>query len=437
MSKYLILLLICCLPVQAQTLLELYELAKEHDQQLKIANSERLIILQQKPQAQAPLLPQVTLGSNIIENWNENAGQSVENSTIGYNVSLNYVIYRQDLKIQLEQMDGKILQAEANYETAKQALIKRLADSYFAILAASDNIKFTLGAKKAFQKQLDDAKQRFEVGLIAITDVQEAQAGYDLAVADVIAAQNRLDNSYESLRVITGSYHEILATLKNQAPVLKPKITDLDVWTEIALQQNPQILAIQQGLEVATQEIKKQRAANSPSVDLVSNYNHSDSFRGDENQFGNSVKGASVGLQLKYSLYSGGLVQSRIKEAQQRRIQTLSLLEQQRRTVQMETRQAFFNLLSNISKIKALQQALKSTKIALQAIKTGFELGTRTSVDVVNAQRDLLRAQSNYSTANYDYVISTLQLKKAAGMLSLDDLKIVNGWLIQDSKLLN
>ncbi len=433
MYKYLsFLFLIYCLPIQAENLLELYELAEQYDPQLKISNSERLITAQQKPQAKAPLLPQISLNANALENWNKNSDSSTENSTIGYNISLSYAIYRRNLNIQLAQVDGQINQAEANYETAKQDLIKRLADSYFAILAANDNVKFAIGAKKAFQQQLKDATQRFEVGLIAITDVQEAQAGYDIAVADVIGAQNRLDNSFESLRAITGTYHSILATLKKQAPIMEPNATDLDVWTEVALQQNPQILAFQQALKVATQEIAKQRAANYPTIDLISSYNHSDAIRGDENQQSNNVQGATVGLQLQYSLYSGGLVQARIKTAQHQRIQTLERLEQQRRIVQMQTRQAFFNLLSNISKIKALRQALKSTKTALKAIQTGFDLGTRTSVDVVNAQRDLLRAQNNHSTARYDYVISTLQLKKAVGMLSLEDLKIVNGWLVQE-----
>ncbi|HHB92943.1 MAG TPA: type I secretion protein TolC [Thioploca sp.] len=433
MYKYLsFLFLIYCLPIQAENLLELYELAERYDPQLKISNSERLITAQQKSQAQAPLLPQISLNANAVENWNKNSGSSTENSTIGYNISLSYAIYRRNLNIQLAQVDGQINQAEANYETAKQDLIKRLADSYFAILAANDNVKFAIGAKKAFQQQLKDATQRFEVGLIAITDVQEAQAGYDIAVADVIGAQNRLDNSFESLRAITGTYHSILATLKKQAPIMEPNATDLEVWTEIALQQNPQILAFQQALKVATQEIAKQRAANYPTIDLISSYNHSDAIRGDESPQSNNIQGATVGLQLQYSLYSGGLIQARIKTAQQQRIQTLERLEQQRRIVQMQTRQAFLNLLSNISKIKALRQVLKSAKTALKAIQTGFDLGTRTSVDVVNAQRDLLRAQNNHSTARYDYVISTLQLKKAVGMLSLEDLKIVNSWLVQE-----
>jgi len=434
MYKYLsFIFLIYCFPIQAENLLELYKLAEQNDPQLKIANSERLITLQKKPQAQAPLSPQVTLNANTSENWNKNSNTSTENSIIGFNVSLSYALYRRDLTIQLNQTDNQIQQAEANYETARQVLIKRLADSYFAILAASDNVKFALGAKKAFKQQLNDATQRFEVGLIAITDVQEAQAGYDIAVADVIVAENRLNNAYEDLRAITGNYHSVLASLKPEAKIMVPKNADLDVWTEIALQQNPQVLAIQQALEVATQEIAKQRATNWPTVDLVSNYNYSDSIRGE--QTGNNVSGASVGLQLRYSLYSGGAVESRIKEAQQRRIQTLDRLEQQRRTVQMQTRQAFLNLLSNVSRIKALKQALKSIQTALKAIQTGFELGTRTSVDVVNAQRDLLRAQNNHSTARYDYVISTLQLKQAVGMLNLEDLEIVNSWLVQDSNL--
>ncbi len=421
-------------PIQAETLLELYHLAQQNDPELKIAYSEHLAIAEQKAQAGAPLLPQVTLGANVTETWSKNDGMfggSRENTGAGYNVSLNYALYRRDLRIQLQQVDSRIKQSEAAYESAKQALMERLAARYFAVLAANDNVEFARSAKTAFKQQLDEAQLRFEVGLIAITDVQEAQAGYDLAVADEILAKNELDNAHEALREITGTYHDVLATLNEDTPLLGPEPADLDKWTQIALEQSPELIAGQAAVETARQEMDKQRAGNWPTIELVGRHSYSDVYRGDENPLGNKTRNNSLGIQLSYPLYEGGAIRSRIREAKHRHVQALDRLEQQRRAIQKQTRQAFWSLRSNISRVKALKQALISTETALKSIKTGFELGTRTSVDVVNAQRDLLRAQSNYSRVRYDYVLNTLQLKQAAGLLSQDDLIGINNWLSQ------
>jgi len=427
-----LLLLIACSPTQAQTLLELYQLAEQNDPQLKIANQERLATLEKRPQARAPLLPQLTLGANATENWrteNWMFGDNRENTTVGYNVSLRYALYRRNLNIQLEQADSQIKQAQATYEGARQALMERLASRYFEVLAANDNLKFERRAKQAFKRQLDEAKQRFEVGLIAITDVEEAQAGYDLAVANEILAQNELDNAQEALREITGTYHGTLATLKEDAPLVAPEPADVDRWTETALEQNPQVLAARFAIETARQEVEKQRAANLPTIDLVAQHSYNDVFRGNDNPPGTLTTNNSVGIQLNYFLYEGGAIRSRTREAQQRRIQALDRLEQQRRATQLQTRQAYWNFLSNISRVKALKQALVSSETALKSIQTGFELGTRTSVDVVNAQRDLLAAQRNYSRARYNYVLNSLRLKQAAGLLSQNDLVGINNWL--------
>jgi outer membrane protein len=439
MYKYIsLVLLMSCLfnsPIQAETLLELYQLAEQNDPQLKIANSERLVTLERKPQARAPLLPQVTLTANLAENLNKDegafGGDSRESTGGGYNVSLSYALYRRDLKIQLKQADSQIQQSEANYESAKQSLMERVSTRYFAVLAAKDNLKFAQSAKEAFQRQFDEALQRFEVGLIAITDVQEAQAGYDLAVADEIQAQNEVDNAIEVLREITGSYHQALAMLKEDAPLLVPEPANIEPWTESALEHNPQIKAAQHFVQTAQKEIEKQRAGNSPTIDLVGRHSYSDVFRGDDNPFGNKSISNSIGVQLSYFLYEGGAIGSRIKEAKQRHVQALDRLEQQRRSIQLQTRQAFLNLSSSISRVKALKQALVSTETALKAIQTGFELGTRTSVDVVNAQRDLLNAQRNYSGARYNYVLNTLRLKQAAGLINIEDLADINNWLTQ------
>ena len=425
---------LCSNPIHAETLLELYQLAEQHDPQLKIANSERQATLEKKPQARATLLPQVSLSANVNENWrlNDNPlNDGMENSSIGYNVSLKYALYRRDRQIQLEQVDNEILRAEAIYVRAQQELIERLASSYFAVLAANDNTKFAFSAKKAFKRQADEAQQRFEVGLIAITDVQEAQAGYDLAVADEILARNELDNAHEELREITGSYHKVLAILSEDAPLLSPNPADIDTWTEYAIEQNPRIKAAQYQVASAHQEVAKQRAANLPTLDLVGQHSYDDVFRGDKNPLGDEIITSSVGIQFNYQLYEGGAIRSRIKEARLGHVQALDRLEQLHRTVQSQTRQAFLSLLSNISRVKALEKALLSTETAFNAIRTGFELGTRTSVDVVNAQRDLLRAQRNYSQARYNYVIDTLRLKLAAGLLSKKDLIGINNWLTQ------
>lgn len=422
------------IPLHAETLLEIYRLAQQYDPQIKIATQERLASLEQLPQAHAPLLPQISLNGQVTEGWHSQdwiMNNTVENTSWGYAISLSYTLYRRQQQIQYEQVDDQVLQAQANYETALQNLIQRVADRYFSVLAANDNLKFARSAKEAFQSQLDQAKQRFEVGLIAITDVQEAQAGYDLAVADEILAQNQLDNSHESLREITGNYHRVLAVLNPDAPLLGPEPGDIAQWTKVALENNPQILAAQYAIEIALKEVEKQRAANLPTLDLVGQHSYTDVLRGEKNPPGSFTTDNSIGIQLNYNLYQGGAVRSRIREAKQRHLQSVAQLEQQRRTVQSQTRQAFLSLLSNISRVKALKQALISTEVALNAVKTGFELGTRTSVDVVNAQRDLLQAQRNYSNARYDYVLSTLKLKQAAGLITEGDLIAIDTWLSQ------
>ncbi|OQW86441.1 MAG: hypothetical protein BWK78_10070 [Thiotrichaceae bacterium IS1] len=431
--KCLFLILSCLISplLQAETLLEVYKLAEEHDPQLKIANSNRLLVLEKNPQARAYLLPQVTVGASAAENsraQNWMFGKRIENTSVGYNISLVYSLFHREREIALEQVDSQIKAVEASYLNTKQSVIEQISSRYFAVLSGNDNLKLARGAKEAFQRQLDQAKQRFNVGLIAITDVQEAQAAYDLAVADEISAQNQLDNTKEALRELTGIYHEALAALSEEAPLLGPEPAEIGAWTKAALTQNPQLLAARYEVETARQEIERQRATQLPTVDLVGRHSYDKVLRGDESP-GNMETSNSVGVQLNYLLYEGGAIRSRIREAQQRYTQTLDQVEQMRRSVQRQTHAAFLNLWSSISRIKALKQALFSTKTALEAVKTGFEVGTRTTVDVLNAERDLLKAQRDYSTSRYDYVLATIRLKQAVGSLNEKDLEDLEDWL--------
>jgi len=415
----------------AEDLLEVYEQARQHDSQYRIARSEYLATLEKKPQARSQLLPQVTIDGGVTErdqirNWM--LGDHSENTAAYYNVSLRYALYRRDKQIQVKQADSQISKTKAEYDDAEQDLIERLADRYFNVLAAKDNLEFARSTKSAIHQQLRQNKERFDVGIIAITEVQESQAGYDLAVAEEIEASNMVDNARESLREITSIYYENLASLKKELPLLNPDPEDIDKWTESALQNNPQITALQHAVQVARQEVQKQKAAYLPTVDLVGNHGYNDVFRGDENPLAHKTDN-SVGIQLNYFIYQGGAKPSYVREAKQRLMQTLDRLEQVRRTIQRETHSTYLNVVSDISRVKAFKQALTSTKTALEAIQAGFEVGTRTSVDVLNAQRDLLRAQRNYARARYDYLLNTLRLKQAAGLIDVEDLAVINKWL--------
>jgi outer membrane protein len=417
----------------AETLLELYTQAENNAPQIKAAYADLQAVLEQKPQAQSQLLPQLSLGGSVTER-RRNKGwiagdKTLENTIAAYSLSLSVPVYRKDRLIQLSQADAQIRQTEFTYETSRLALMEQVTTRYFDVLAGNDNVEFARSAKAAYQRQLDQAKQRFDVGLIAITDVQEAQSGYDLAVADELQALNNLENAREALREVTGAYPNVLSVLNQDVALISPDPSNVDQWTETALKQNPQVLAAQASLEVAKQEIEKQRAANYPSVDLVAGHAYTNTLRGDVNPLSPSGTDNNIGLQLSVPLYTGGLIQSKIREAQQRYTQSLENLEKTRRTVQLQAHNAYANVLSNISRVKALKQALTSTKTALEATQTGFEVGTRTSVDVLNVQRDVLKAESNYSRARYDYVLNTLRLKQAAGLLASSDLQAINSLL--------
>lgn len=417
-----------------ETLLDLYHQAENIDPQLRIQTAEQHIASERKLQAKSTFSPQLSAGATAQENFGTErwlTGGTTENTTAGYNLSLSYILYNRQRNLLLKQTDTVISQAQALYDNAKQNLMLDTAQRYFAVLRAKDNLSFARTTKEAFGQQLEQTKQRFEVGLIAITDVQESQAGYDLSVADEIQSQNELHNAQESLRELTGTYHELLASLREDSPLLSPEPEDIDQWTRIALENNVGIAAQRYAVEVAKQEVDVQRADDYPTVNLVAQHGYSDVLRGEGKALGTDN---SVGLQFSYYLYRGGIVDSRVREAHQRYNQALDKLEQLNRSVQLQTHESYLSVLSNISRVKALKQAVISTQTALEAVKTGVEVGTRTSIDLLNARRDLLQAQRNYSSARYEYVLSSLRLKQAAGLITLEDLISINNWLMGVTK---
>ena len=406
------------------TLTDLYDLAKQSDPQLRGAVAALEATREGSKQSRAVLYPDIRLTANIAEN-DEDSSPSY--SSDGWTLSLTQPIYRRDRRIAVNQSDIATRQAELDFSAAEQSLIVRLSERYFDVLAAIDNLEFAQAEKKAIGRQLDQTKQRFEVGLIAITDVHEAQARFDLAVAQEIVAQNGLANARITLREVTGSFSGELEPLSETVPLIPPQPADVERWGSTAVEQNPTVTAARFGADASREEIRRLRSGHYPTLDLVASQSNSDIDGGSMGP--RETDTTTLSLQLIVPIYQGGLVSSQTRQAEHRYNQALEGLEQQRRAVDRQTRNAYLGVVASISQVKALQQALVSSRSALQATEAGFEVGTRTIVDVLNAQRELFRARRDLARARYDYVLNSLRLKQAAGTLVESDLIQVNGWL--------
>lgn len=422
---------------KADTLLDIYQLATASDPQLRQAEAAYRAVAETKNQARAGLLPQIALNANASRER-----QDISNitgapfpfppttfyaTTTGYNLSLSQALYHRDLFVQLREANAATAQAEASYEAAQQDLAVRAADRYFKVLSATDNLNFAQAEKKANQHLLEQAKQRLDVGLVAITDVNEAQAAYDLSVAREITADNQLAVANEELREVTGKFSASLQPLKETVSLPAPDPANAEKWVDTALQQNYRLLAAQAGVDKAREDVELDRAGHYPKLDAVATYGYSDVT---DSLFGGSTTtDGKIGLQFSLPLYQGGGTVSRVRAAQYRLTQAKEAFEQQRRSTDLQTRSAYLTVIDAINSVNALKQALVSTQSALQATQAGYEVGTRTIIDVLQNQRDVFNAQRNYAEARYNYVVSSLRLKQAAGILKPDDVTEINRWL--------
>ncbi len=418
----------------AADLMSVFKLAEKNDPTYLQEVASHRATLEARPQAMSQLLPSVNFSADTTRYDQDissastfGSGGNVNFNNRGYALSISQPIFRRDRFIALEQADSEIKQADAELIEAQQELMIRVAERYFDVLSAIDNLEFTQAEVKSLSRQLEQANQRFEVGLSAITDVQEAKAGYDLAVAQEILAQNAIDNAYEAMRELTGDYVTDFAALGENISLVKPDPEAIESWTELSLEQNLGMVAAKQALETARNEIKRQSAGHYPTLDLVGSHGY-DSTGG---RFGSTkTHSSSIGLELNIPIYSGGMVSSKTREAHENYNVAMHMLEQARRSAQRLTRQAYLGVISGISQVNALKQAVVSSETALQATEAGFEVGTRTAVDVVASQRTTSEARRNFSQAKYDYILDTLRLKQAAGTLSSDDLNLINAWLM-------
>jgi outer membrane protein len=438
MHRWLVVTVVLCaallMPAESRAadLLEVFAQAQQNDSQYSQVQASARATLEQYPQARAQLLPFIDFTYTTQKNYQHVSKTSVGSTGNGqynntdWSANLTQPVFHIDRIISLGQADDRIAQAQAQVDFALQDLIVRTASRYFDVLAALDTLEYTRAARRSLGRQLEQARKRFEVGVSAITDVQEAKAGYDRARAAEISAENDVDNAREALREVTANYYKSLAPLKKDIPLKPPEPDNIDEWTRVSAQQNLQIEAARYASNVARQEIRRVATEGwLPGLDVVASYGHSDQG-GDFSQDTNT---GSVGIQLNVPIFSGLGVVSRTRESRALYQQALDQLTQQQRAAQRETRESYNNVVSGISSVKALEQAVVSSETSLEATQAGFDVGTRTAVDVVAGEQSLAQARRDLAVSRYDYIVSTLRLKRAAGTLRPRDLQIVNNWL--------
>lgn len=419
--------------VYANELLNAYQLAVESDPTLQAASFGRDAAREAYPQARAAYLPQINGGYSYGYEDQETTTMmplpttsSSGSISKGLSVTANQALLNWEAIQRLRQASEQVAVAETSYRASEQDLVLRVAQAYFDVLAANDNLRFTEAENNAVGRQLDQAKKRFEVGLTAITDVQETQARYDLTVASKIAAEQALSSAKEALATITGQPVNKVAALQDNIPLPAPDPADVNAWLKAAGENNLSLLIARLNATVADRGVSVAQSRHLPTVGLQAGYSDGESG----GRFAAEQTSGSVSVQVNVPLFSGFATQSGVRAAVATHEQTKSQEEATRRLVEKSTRDAYQAVLSGAAQVKAFQQAVLSSTTALQASETGLEVGARTSIDVLNAQQQLYSAQRTYSQSRYNYLLSILRLKSAAGQLGVNDLAEIDRLLI-------
>ena len=437
-------------------LLDIYQRALENDPLIREAEANFLATSEVKSQVRSGLLPNISLSGSTNDSYSLNPNPPLDFETgfpsiifsdsesdsesTNLNLSLSQTVFDWSQILSLKQADKTIARAETDFASTQQDLMVRVATAYFQVLAGEDLVAADVAAREALAQQLEQTQRRFDVGLIAITSVQEAQAGYDQSVASVIGSERQLATAQESLREIIDDYVTDLRSPIDELPLLSPDPTDVEAWVATAQQQNLSLASSRIAADIADDDIRISRSARFPTLRLSASAGDSTST---STQTTNTFAGGSfttppaagdresnsISLNLQVPVFNGGLNRSRIEQSVYRHRAAIESLERVARQTERLTRDAYLGVTSEISRVQALRQALESSRTALLATQAGFDVGQRTGVDVVNAQNTLRRSETTYAAARYEYLINILRLKQAAGSLSEQDLAQIDGWL--------
>jgi outer membrane protein len=443
----------------SKDLIGVFEDAVHNDPVIRQADANRLAAREARPQAWAAVLPQINGTASITRDHNAGFQDQVneitnptnpngpgelvvlplptviDSTTKTWALNLRENVFSWTNWMNIKAASREIAQAEATYQAAEQQLILRVAQAYFNVLAAEDGLEANSASLEAIARQLDQADKRFEVGLIAITDVQDAKAARDTAAAAVIAAKRTLATSEDQLQEITGQKYDRLAKPGTDMPLNSPSPADESQWVNISLEQNLSLISSRLAADIARDNVRAAVGGHLPTLDIVAGRSYTQQnanevleylpFEGVDSKFNDR----QIGLQLTVPLFSGGFTQSKVRQTQYQWIAAKEAVVQSSRATERQARDAYLGVISGIARVQALSQALESNHTALKATEAGYDVGTRTSVDVLNARKNLVQAQTDYSGSRYDYIVSVLQLRLAAGNLDRKELEEINNSL--------
>lgn len=436
--------LISLLPLatQADSLLEVYESALKNDAQLKADKARYDASKESQILNRADLLPQINANASVVEtdrettnNLNNATGKTNADSQ-GWEISLKQNLFNMSAWYTYKQGKKLSEQAEAQFGADQQSLIVRVASAYFDVLRNVDILEASLAEEKALAKQLEQTKQRFDVGLTAITEVHEAQAAYDSAVAAKLEAQGNLSISYEALEVLTGQAEDQVAPLMSNFPVIEPSPSNRADWVEFALKNNYALKASRLNADAQLDRAKSAKSKHLPTLSASATYGETDGDGiGDNGPYDNTTDTNTISVRLDVPIFAGGATSAGSRQAYAQYTQAQETYNKTQRDVIQGARASHLSVETGVARVQARKQAIVSSQSALEATQSGYEVGTRNLVEVLLAQRNLYQARRNYSDALYDYVIDTIKLREVAGMLTPADVQEIDKWLMKDRQV--
>ncbi|MFA0944724.1 MULTISPECIES: TolC family outer membrane protein [Pseudomonas syringae group] len=423
-------------------LLAVYQAASLNDARLSAARHTYQAQLEATPQARSGLLPSLTAGATteVTQLDRDEPALSRERSSTTFRANLSQPLFRIDRWYQLKAAEFTVSQAALELSAKEQELILTAAQAYFETLRQLDARAAAEAEEAALLRQRDQAQGRLEDGASSITDVYDAQAAYDNARANRQLIQRKVDDAYEALYRLTKNSYDSLDGMGHQLPVIPPNPNNPVLWVDAAIKQNLQLQAAEHAVSAAEQTLRQRKAGHAPTVDAVVSYRtgnndgfgYSNPAESGTGGYRGNVAQSSIGVELSIPLYSGGMVNSQVRESTERLYQSQDEQEDRRREVVLNTRNAFRGINSDIEQIAARRQSIRSGRKSVEANKVGVDIGSRNVVDVLNAERQLYAAVRDYNDARYDYILDNLKLKQAAGSLSPDDLRSLSGYLNHD-----
>lgn len=409
--------------------LEVYELAQRHDPALAAAEAARRAVQEAIPQARAALLPQVGLNVGMTRTQREletlTSATTKDYTNRLTSLSLSQVLYDRQAFLGVDQADVRVAQAEFEYARAAQDLAMRVIQAYLELLFAGESLKLAEAKKTAIAAQRDQAEQMYRGGVAAVTDIQEAQARLDLAIAEVLEVQNLIRIKQQALFKLTGRWIEQVAPLAENIPLPLPEPNVLERWREEARRSALEVKVAEKALEVAELDVERARSNHLPVVRLVG----SNQWQSNTDLGYAKDNLASIGVQMSLPLFAGGKVDSVVRETLARRDQAAELLRKVQGEAELAAAEAFHGVNDSVARVAALKQAVRSSELALDAAKVGLEVGYRTNVDVLNAQQQLFAVRRDLLQQRYNAVNQSMKLRAAVGALGRADLETVDSWL--------